>query len=64
MSIVEILKWLYKAIIGWPYIQDKHIAIDSDGPLARFLQNMNMAETPARANPQRNEFHHSVFAAW
>ena len=51
MSIVEILNWLYKAIIGWPYIQDKHIAIDGDGPLARFPQNMNLAETPAPSRP-------------
>ena len=51
MSIVELPNRPYKAITGWPYIQDKHIAVDSDGPLARFLQHTNMAETPAPSQP-------------
>ena len=42
-SIVELSNRPYKAIIGWPYIQDKHIAIDGDGPLARFPQSTNQA---------------------
>ena len=38
MSIVELSNRPYKAIIGWPYIQDKHIAIDGDcyGPPAHY----------------------------
>ena len=36
----------YKAIIGWPYIQDKHIAIDGDGPLASFPQCTNQDLVP------------------
>ena len=51
MSIVELLNRPYKAIIGWPYIQDKHIAIDGDGPLACFPQNTITAETPAPSQP-------------
>ena len=46
MSIVELANWPYKAIIGWPYIQDKHIAIDNDGPLARFPQSTNHDPVP------------------
>ena len=46
MSIVELSNRPYKAIIGWPYIQDKHIAIDSDGPLARFPQSTNQDAVP------------------
>ena len=41
MSIVELSNQPYKAIIGWPYIQENHIAIDGDGPLARFPQSTN-----------------------
>ena len=41
MSIVELLNWRLKAIIGWPYIQDQHIAIDGNGLLARFPQIIN-----------------------
>ena len=44
MSIVELSNQPYKAIIGWPYIQDKHIAIDGDGPLARFPQSTNQED--------------------
>ena len=44
MSIVELSNRPYKAIIGWPYIQDKHIAIDGDGPLARFPQSTNQED--------------------
>ena len=36
MSIVELSKRPYIVISDWPYIQDKHIAIDGYGPLARF----------------------------
>ena len=46
MSIVELSNRPYKAIIGWPYIQDKHIAIDGDGPLARFPQSTNQDPVP------------------
>ena len=46
MSIVELSNRPYKAIIGWPYIQDRHIAIDGDGPLARFPKSTNQ-EDPA-----------------
>ena len=46
MSIVELSNSAYKAIIEWPYIQDKHIAIDGDGPLARFPQSMNQDPVP------------------
>ena len=46
MSIVELSNRPYKAIIGWPYIQDKHIAIDGDGPLARFPQSINQDAVP------------------
>ena len=46
MSIVELSNRPCKAIIGWPYIQDKHIAIDGDGPLARFSQSMNQDPVP------------------
>ena len=48
MSIVELSNRPYKAIIGWPYIQDKHIAIDGDGPLARFSQSTNQDAVPAQ----------------
>ena len=44
MLIVELSNRPYKAIIGWPYIQDKHIAIDGDGPLARFPQSTNQED--------------------
>ena len=50
MSIVELSNRPYKAIIGWPYIQDKHIAIDGDCPLARFPQNRNQ-ENPVPDQP-------------
>ena len=50
MSIVELSNWPYKAIIGWPYIQDKHIAIDGDGPLARFPQSTKQ-ENPVPDQP-------------
>ena len=46
MSIVELSNRPYKAIIGWPNIQDKHIAIDGDGPLARLPQSMNQDPVP------------------
>ena len=36
ISVVELPNRPYKAIIGWPYLQEKHIAIDGDGPLAHF----------------------------
>ena len=41
MSIVELSNRPYKAIIGWPYNQHKHITIDGNGPLARFPQSTN-----------------------
>ena len=41
MTIVELWNRLYKAIIGWPNMQAKQIAIDSDGPLALFPQRTN-----------------------
>ena len=44
MSIVELSNRPYNAIISWPYIQDKHIAIDSDGLLARFSQSTNQED--------------------
>ena len=46
MSIVELSNRAYKAIIGWPYIQKKHISIDGDGPLARFPQTLNKDPIP------------------
>ena len=46
MSIVELSNRPYKAIIGWPYIQDKHIAIDGDGPLAHLPRSMNQDPVP------------------
>ena len=46
MSIVELSNRPYKAIIGWPYIQDKHIAIDSDSPLACIPQSTNQDTVP------------------
>ena len=46
MSIVELSNRPYKAIIGWPYIQDKHIAINGDGPLARFPKSTNQEPVP------------------
>ena len=46
MSIVELSNRPYKAIIGWPYIQDKRIAIDGDGPLARFPQSTEQGPAP------------------
>ena len=46
MSIVELSNRPYKAIIGWPYIQDKHIAIDGDSPLACFPQSTNQDAVP------------------
>ena len=46
MSIVELSKRHYKAIVGWPYIHDKHIAIDGDGPLACFPQSTNQDPVP------------------
>ena len=51
MLIVELPNRPYRAIIGWPYIQDKHIAIDGDGPLSRFPQDTNMAETSVPSPP-------------
>ena len=51
MLIVELLNRPYKAIIRWPYIQEKSIAIDGDGPLARFPQNPDTAETPVPSRP-------------
>ena len=63
MSIVELPNRPYKAIIGWPYIQDNHIAIDGDGPLARFPQTRIWQRHLPRANPRRNKFPHSVFVA-
>ena len=50
MSIVEHSNRPYKAIIGCPYIQDKHIAIDGDGPLTRFPQSTNQ-EDPVHDQP-------------
>ena len=50
MSIVELSNRPYKAIIGWAYIQDKRIAIDGDGPLARFPQSTNQ-EDPVPDQP-------------
>ena len=44
MLIVELSNRPYKAIISWPYIQDKHIAIDGDGPLTRFPQSTNQED--------------------
>ena len=46
MSIVELSNQPYNTIIGWPYIQDKHIAINSDGPLARLPQSTNQDPVP------------------
>ena len=43
---MELLNRPYKAIIGWPYIQDKHIAINGDGLLARFPQCTNQDPVP------------------
>ena len=53
MSIVELSHRPYKAIIGWPYIQDKHIAIDGDGPLARFPQSTNQEDPVPDQPPQK-----------
>ena len=50
MSIVELLNRPYKAIIGWPYIHDKHIAIDGNGPLAHFPHGTNQ-EDPVPDQP-------------
>ena len=50
MSIVELSNRSYKVIIGWPYSQDKLIAIDGDGPLARFPQSTNQ-EDPVPDKP-------------
>ena len=46
MSIVELSERPYKAIIGWPCNQDKHIAIDGNGPLARFPKSTNQDAVP------------------
>ena len=43
---MELSNQPYKAIIGWPYIHHKHIAIDGDGPLARFPQSTNQDPVP------------------
>ena len=46
MSLVERSNRPYKAIIGWPYSQDKHITIEGDAPLARFPQSTNQDPVP------------------
>ena len=46
MSIVELSNRPYKAIIGWPCIQEKHIAIDCDAPLAHFPQGTSQDPVP------------------
>ena len=46
ISIVELSNRPHKAFIGWPYIQDKYIAIDSDGPLTRSPQRTNQDPVP------------------
>ena len=63
MSIVELSNRPYKAIIRWPYIQDRHIAIDGDSPLARFPQSTNQ-EDPVPDQPQRNLFPHYGCDNW
>ena len=52
MSIAELPNRPYKAIIGWPYLQEKRIAIDGDGPFARFPKTAQ--EAPILDRPRAN----------